>query len=212
MVDMRRIWTIFILLLLSVPARAGLELYAVHGDHLGTPRMITDKDQRVVWRASHKPFGQAKVDIEDITFHQRFPGQRFDIESRLHYNYFRDYDPSLGRYIQSDPIGLGDGLNTYAYVGGSPLLFSDPFGLKGGQMGKKKKFPYTLERCMQDQALLGLFTDLGIWVVPNAKIASTTATALLKKAGLSAASVANTAFSLTTCVDYPTEAQLCDKN
>ena len=58
----------------------------------------------------------------------RLPGQRYDQETGLHYNYFRDYDSSLGIYKQSDMIGLGGGLNTYAYVGSSPLRATDPTG------------------------------------------------------------------------------------
>jgi len=50
----------------------------------------------------------------------RFPGQQYDAATALHYNYLRDYDPTLGRYIESDPIGLKAGFNTYSYAAGNP--------------------------------------------------------------------------------------------
>jgi len=102
--------------------------YDVHTDHLDTPQLLTDRHQRIVWRQNQTAFGAMKVQSR-LTFNLRFPGQYYDQESGLHYNYFRDYDPGLGRYIQRDPIGLEGGINTYAYVDGNPLSYVDPLGL-----------------------------------------------------------------------------------
>ena len=107
----------------------------VHSDHLGTPRVITDENNTTLWSWHSDPFGKTAVN-EDVDgdgvnfeFNLRFAGQYYDAETGLHYNYFRDYDPSTGRYVQSDPIGLAGGLNTYGYVGGNPLSYIDPYGL-----------------------------------------------------------------------------------
>jgi len=103
--------------------------YYYHNDHLGTPQVMTDTNATVVWQANYMPFGKADIVVENFTNNIRFPGQYFDQESGLHYNYFRDYDPELGRYIQSDPIGLAGGINTYGYALGNPISYTDPYGL-----------------------------------------------------------------------------------
>ena len=101
----------------------------VHADHLGTPTLLTNQFGQVVVDIEATPFGETYIDYAEVTHNRRFPGQYRDEETGLHYNYFRDYDPSLGRYIQSDPIGLAGGLNTYAYVGSNPMMYTDPEGL-----------------------------------------------------------------------------------
>lgn len=109
---------------------AGVLVY-VHNDHHNTPQVITAQNQSVLWMADYEPFGKAKLNANNtIAFSARFPGQYLDSETGIYYNYFRDYDPSIGSYIESDPIGLGGGINTYAYVDGNPLMFTDPFGLE----------------------------------------------------------------------------------
>ncbi|WP_196141198.1 LamG-like jellyroll fold domain-containing protein, partial [Aliikangiella sp. G2MR2-5] len=108
----------------------GDDVYFYHNSHLGTPEMMTDANQNVVWQASYTPFGLATVTNETVVNNIRFPGQYYDAESGLHYNYFRDYDPEIGRYIQSDPIGLNGGINTYGYVLQNPISNRDPNGLE----------------------------------------------------------------------------------
>ncbi|MBV7544394.1 RHS repeat-associated core domain-containing protein, partial [Acidovorax sp. sic0104] len=67
--------------------------------------------------------------VPEVTFNLRYPGQYFDAETKLHYNYFRSYDSRTGRYTQGDPIGLDGGWNRFAYVDGNPLSQADPTGL-----------------------------------------------------------------------------------
>jgi len=139
----KRLWRCVLLVLcIAVPVgkvTAGSTLYFVHNDHRGAPVALTDKDQAVVWTADYKPFGEAVVDEdpdgdgEDITLNIRLPGQYIDKETGLYYNYYRDYDPSLGRYIQADPRGINldfsDPQRQIAIDAGVPISDDDPFGL-----------------------------------------------------------------------------------
>jgi RHS repeat-associated protein len=103
--------------------------YAIHSDHLGTPRVITDAQQREIWQWLDDPFGTTQANEAAFTYNLRFAGQYYDKETGLHYNYHRYYNPKTGRYSESDPIGLAGGLNTYGYVGGNPMNRVDPEGL-----------------------------------------------------------------------------------
>jgi RHS repeat-associated protein len=117
------------------PAAVTPDIYYIHADHLGTPRAITRPgDNKVVWTWESEAFGanlpeQNPSGLGNFVFNLRFPGQYYDVETGLHYNYFRDYDPQTGRYIESDPIGLQGGINTYTYVNGNPVNAIDSEGL-----------------------------------------------------------------------------------
>ena len=103
--------------------------YWYQNDHLGTPQKIIAGNGALVWQGMQDAFGATNITVEDITSNLRFPGQYFDAESGLHYNWHRYYDPETGRYISADPIGLDGGINLYLYGLGNPVQNIDPEGL-----------------------------------------------------------------------------------
>jgi RHS repeat-associated protein len=146
-------------------AKVNVEVFYVHPDHLGTPRVITASTalaattgtgitspqtvNKAVWRWDSDPFGSNATansapnenpnTLSQVVgtatlpylfgFDLAFPGQKRDRETGKHYNYFRDYDPAVGRYVESDPVGLKGGLSTFGYVKASPLTKTDERGL-----------------------------------------------------------------------------------
>jgi len=113
-------------------------VFYVHTDQLNAPRKITQpSNNSLVWRWDSDPFGtvapnQNPAGLGTFVYNLREPGMYYQAETGLNYNYFRDYDPQTGRYVESDPIGLAGGsFSTYAYVRGNPISRIDPLGLCG---------------------------------------------------------------------------------
>ena len=151
------------------------KVYSIHTDHLGTPKQITDQNQETVWQIDLDTFGETKsIDSkDDFTFNLRFAGQYFDQESGYHYNYHRYYDPKIGRYLTSDPIGLAGGFNSYGYAYNRPMEFVDPLGLlvvahlntKTGILtvtDEDTKETVTIKAFSGGKAVNGIITEVGV--------------------------------------------------
>jgi RHS repeat-associated protein len=113
-------------------------VYYVHADHLNAPRMVTQpSSNKIAWRWDTDPFGTAAPNqnpagLGTFSYNLRYPGQYYDSETGLNQNMARDYDPQVGRYIESDPTGLSAGVNTYEYVRNNPVSLFDRYGLLPG--------------------------------------------------------------------------------
>jgi RHS repeat-associated protein len=117
------------------PNNSGVDIFYVHTDQLNTPHQITrPSDNPQMWTWFSDPFGTDAANanpagLGTFTYNLRLPGQVFDGQAGLHYNWHRDFDPATGRYLQSDPLGVAVSNNTYSYVDADPLDYVDPFGL-----------------------------------------------------------------------------------
>ena len=112
---------------IAVIQPAAATISYIHTDRLSTPQKATSASKAIVWSGNYQPFG-AVTPAASITMNLRLPGQYADTTGYYH-NGFRDYDPALGRYLESDPIGLAGGMNTYIYALNNPLKYTDTTGL-----------------------------------------------------------------------------------
>ena len=143
-----------------------------HPEYLDTPRLVADDTQKTVWKwEQQEPFGASAANDDPggnsvaFEFNLRFPGQYFDKESNTHYNYFRDYDPAIGRYAQSDLLGLQAGLNTYSYAFSNSLKWTDSVGLEVTIWSR----PVDIGPRVNGQGILGLLPGADHWWIKTDK-------------------------------------------
>lgn len=105
------------------------QVYSVNSDQANRPLILMNASKVIVWEAQGLPFGSTVTTNNFGTFNLGYPGQYHDDETNIWYNGYRGYMPWIGRYSQSDPIGLAGGVNTYTYVGDNPISRIDPYGL-----------------------------------------------------------------------------------
>ncbi|WP_201025276.1 RHS repeat-associated core domain-containing protein, partial [Pseudomonas syringae] len=119
------------------------KVYYFHTDQIGTPLEMTDAEGQIVWQAKYRPWGAVeKLVVNEVEQNLRFQGQYFDVETGLHYNTFRYYDPEIGRFITQDPIGLSGGDNLYQYAP-NPYGWVDSLGLSCDSLHKLETKGYT---------------------------------------------------------------------
>lgn len=172
----------------------------ITADQLGTPRAVSDASGNTVWQWAYvgNPFGElAPTSNNGFTLNLRYPGQYYDAETQLNYNFRRYYSPATGRYIESDPVGLSGGPSTYAYVQNNPLGYNDPTGqfipeaIIGGVIGTGFGLItgyISGDRGSQlfEDAIAGGSSGLLIGLTDGLSLAASPAIALAGKAGIGA--------------------------
>jgi RHS repeat-associated protein len=133
--------------------------YYVHADHLDRPIAMTDATKAFVAKFTWRAYGELFAYTGTVGLDLRFPGQMFQAESGLYYNWFRQYDPTTGRYTQPDPLGVADGPSRYAYVGNDPLQQVDPNGLTVGFTPLPPNSPSGLQPPRQDTICIAMNDD-----------------------------------------------------